>query len=185
MICLHGDVGMGKSVFSRAFVRAVARDPHLEVPSPTYLLQQIYDEHDPSSGPPVHHFDLYRLSESADKSKLGLDESFATAASLLEWAERLGDLAPSVRLDVYISAWASGEGDVGAEAAAAGATMVTGDARCDDDDDVRDHGGEEDGDGDDEGDVDPAFVDRQPRLFRLEPRGAEWCRRVDAMMSSL
>lgn len=42
VICLHGDVGMGKSVFSRAFIRAVARDPYLEVPSPTYLLQQIY-----------------------------------------------------------------------------------------------------------------------------------------------
>jgi hypothetical protein len=42
VICLHGDVGAGKSAFSRAFVRAVARDPYLEVPSPTYLLQQIY-----------------------------------------------------------------------------------------------------------------------------------------------
>lgn len=85
VICLHGDVGMGKSVFSRAFVRAVARDPHLEVPSPTYLLQQVYDEHDPSLGPPVHHFDLYRLAGAADMAKLGLDGSFTTAVSLLEW----------------------------------------------------------------------------------------------------
>ncbi len=37
--CLHGDVGAGKSVFSRAFIRAAAGDPLLNVPSPTYLLQ--------------------------------------------------------------------------------------------------------------------------------------------------
>lgn len=37
--CLYGEVGAGKSVFSRAFIRTAARDPSLTVPSPTYLLQ--------------------------------------------------------------------------------------------------------------------------------------------------
>jgi hypothetical protein len=37
--CLYGDVGAGKSVFSRAFIRAAAGDLTLNVPSPTYLLQ--------------------------------------------------------------------------------------------------------------------------------------------------
>lgn len=37
--CLQGDVGAGKSVFSRAFIRTAAGDPSLTVPSPTYLLQ--------------------------------------------------------------------------------------------------------------------------------------------------
>jgi len=36
-------------------------------------------------------------------AKLGLDESFTTAVSLLEWAERLEGLTPTERLDVYIS----------------------------------------------------------------------------------
>ena len=36
---LYGAVGAGKSVFSRAFIRAALGDPHLPVPSPTYLLQ--------------------------------------------------------------------------------------------------------------------------------------------------
>eukprot|EP00967_Tisochrysis_lutea_P084511 scaffold118167_cov19-Tisochrysis_lutea.AAC.1 len=40
--CLHGDVGAGKSVFSRAFIRAAAGDPMLTVPSPTYLLQDVH-----------------------------------------------------------------------------------------------------------------------------------------------
>lgn len=37
--CLYGDVGAGKSVFSRAFIRHAAQDDGLPVPSPTFLLQ--------------------------------------------------------------------------------------------------------------------------------------------------
>jgi hypothetical protein len=137
-------------------------------------------------------------------SKLGLDGSFTQAVSLIEWAERLEDLTPSVRLDVYIttaggSRSAGGGGGVGgvtgghggadvttvgtvvapeagaaaAAAEAAGATLVTCEA------------GEEEEVEDEDEDVDPAFLDRQPRLIRLEPRGGEWRQRIDALMSSL
>ena len=161
VICLHGDVGMGKSVFSRAYVRAVARDPDLEVPSPTYLLQQVYDTHDPSFGPPVHHFDLYRLAGPSEMSKLGLDDSFANAASLLEWAERLGDLAPR-------SASTS---------SSAPATTTKRSRRYGADAD-------EDEDEDEDDDVDPAFLDLRGRLVRLVPRGETWRERIDALAES-
>ena len=49
--CLEGDVGAGKSVFSRAFIRAAIGDPTLTVPSPTFLLQNIYDEASPPHPP--------------------------------------------------------------------------------------------------------------------------------------
>ena len=39
VLCLHGEVGAGKSALSRAYVRAVCGDPYVEVPSPTFLLQ--------------------------------------------------------------------------------------------------------------------------------------------------
>jgi tRNA threonylcarbamoyl adenosine modification protein YjeE len=77
VVCLHGDVGAGKSVLSRAFVRAVTRDPTMEVPSPTFLLQQVYDDHDKSFGPAVHHFDLYRCGSVAETVKLDLPGSFS------------------------------------------------------------------------------------------------------------
>ena len=170
VICLHGDVGMGKSVFSRAYVRAVARDPNLEVPSPTYLLQQVYDNHDPSFGPPVHHFDLYRLAGPSEMSKLGLDDSFANAASLLEWAERLGDLAPDERLDVFVSV---GDGDEES-------TTV----RADEDEDA-DADADADDDEDDDDDVDPAFLDLRGRSVRLVPRGETWRERIDALAEAL
>lgn len=180
VLCLHGDVGAGKSALSRAYVRAVAGDPHVDVPSPTFLLQQVYDDHcdgDDAGPPPVHHFDLYRLKGPGDCDRLGLEESFATASSLIEWAERLGERCPGERLDVYIDAAAVGDG----AGASGGAVVVV------EDDDGEDH--EEDGDDDDEeeedDDADPAFVDRKPRVIRLAPRGDAWRRRVDALAAKL
>eukprot|EP00899_Mesostigma_viride_P014993 jgi/Mesvir1/23495/Mv22337-RA.1 len=113
VLCLYGDVGMGKSVFCRQFIRAITGDDETVVPSPTFLLQIIYDEHE---GPPVHHFDLYRLEgggKTYDLGRLDLDHSFASAVSLIEWADRLtgsnrqsltgATSLPEDRLDVYIS----------------------------------------------------------------------------------
>ena len=51
-------------------------------------------------GPPVHHFDLYRLSGAADLGRLQLGETFGAALSLIEWAERLGAAVPPERLDL-------------------------------------------------------------------------------------
>lgn len=57
VLCLQGTLGMGKSVFCRALIRALCALPDMTVPSPTYTLVQAYDT--PSA--PVYHFDLYRL----------------------------------------------------------------------------------------------------------------------------
>ncbi|CAL8461935.1 g1466 [Coccomyxa elongata] len=89
----------GKSVFSRAFIRAIADDQDLPVPSPTYLLQNTYEEHD---GPLVHHFDLYRLSGPAELGRLQLEDAFNSGICLIEWAERLGSSAPADHLQVHI-----------------------------------------------------------------------------------
>jgi len=56
-----------------------------------------------AAGPPVHHFDLYRLGGPADLARLALGASFAGAVALVEWAERLGPGAPPARLDVHFA----------------------------------------------------------------------------------
>lgn len=43
VLLLYGDVGAGKSAFARAFIRRAARDDELPVPSPTFLLHNVYD----------------------------------------------------------------------------------------------------------------------------------------------
>lgn len=98
VILMHGTLGMGKSAFCRAFIRAIANNPREEVPSPTFTLVQIY-ELDPL---PVWHFDLYRLSDPEEVHELDIEDAFADAVSLIEWPDRLEYLTPDNRLDIHI-----------------------------------------------------------------------------------
>jgi len=102
VIALWGDLGAGKTVFARAFIRAVAAAQGQvldEVPSPTFTLVQIYDE----LTPPVWHVDLYRLERVDEAVELGLEEAFDHGVTLIEWPDRLGDELPAARLDVRLS----------------------------------------------------------------------------------
>ncbi|MFC6489110.1 tRNA (adenosine(37)-N6)-threonylcarbamoyltransferase complex ATPase subunit type 1 TsaE [Nitratireductor sp. GCM10026969] len=86
VVALHGDLGMGKTALARAILRAIAGDPQLEVPSPTFTLVQSYDLRIP-----VHHFDLYRLSDPEELEELGFGEAAAGGVALVEWPERAPD----------------------------------------------------------------------------------------------
>ena len=57
VLALWGDLGTGKTVFARAFIRAATGRRDEEVPSPTFTLVQTYD----AGEVPIHHFDMYRL----------------------------------------------------------------------------------------------------------------------------
>lgn len=83
VVALHGDLGMGKSTLARAIIRAMAGADGLEVPSPTFTLVQSYPLRIP-----VHHFDLYRLSEPEELEELGLTEALDEGVALVEWPER-------------------------------------------------------------------------------------------------
>jgi tRNA threonylcarbamoyladenosine biosynthesis protein TsaE len=89
-------LGAGKSALARAMLRALAGDPALEVPSPTYTLVQTYD----TPLGTVAHFDLWRLDGEAGVQELGWDES---ALALVEWPDRLGSLRPADALTVSLS----------------------------------------------------------------------------------
>lgn len=95
VILLDGDLGTGKSFFSRQFINHMAVKQlkrRIEVPSPTFTLVQTYDQLKPN----VWHFDLYRLSSSDEAYELGLDDAIKSAICLIEWPSRLdGDLPPN------------------------------------------------------------------------------------------
>ncbi|WP_306148097.1 MULTISPECIES: tRNA (adenosine(37)-N6)-threonylcarbamoyltransferase complex ATPase subunit type 1 TsaE [unclassified Roseibium] len=94
LLCLSGDLGAGKSTFSRALIRNIAGDPALEVPSPTFTLVQPYD----LPRLPLAHFDLYRLEEPEELEELGLEEILEDSAALIEWPEMAEDLLPKSAL---------------------------------------------------------------------------------------
>ena len=89
-LALDGDLGLGKSTFARALLRARARDGALEVPSPTFTLVQEYRLADLD----ISHFDLYRISDVEELYEIGFEESFAEGCALVEWPERAEDLMP-------------------------------------------------------------------------------------------
>lgn len=92
-LCLSGDLGAGKSTFARALIRAMADDPELEAPSPTFTLVQSYDLR-----LPVAHMDLYRIGSPEELDELGLDDALAEGVALIEWPEKALDLLPNDRV---------------------------------------------------------------------------------------
>ncbi|MEE3342540.1 MAG: tRNA (adenosine(37)-N6)-threonylcarbamoyltransferase complex ATPase subunit type 1 TsaE [Bacilli bacterium] len=91
VICLNGDLGSGKTVFTKGFASAMGID---EVTSPTFnILKQYYGEL------PLNHIDVYRTN--GDVASLGLDELFnSNAVTIIEWAEMIEEYLPKERLDV-------------------------------------------------------------------------------------
>ncbi len=98
VLLLHGPLGAGKSTLARAFIRELAQDPALPVPSPTFTLVQSYD----TPRGPVFHYDLWRLDGPDALAELGWDEA-QDGIVLVEWAERLGPLSPPGALHLTLS----------------------------------------------------------------------------------
>jgi tRNA threonylcarbamoyladenosine biosynthesis protein TsaE len=103
VLLLSGPLGAGKTAFARAFIRARAGDPTLEIPSPTFTLVQTYDL--PSGA--IWHYDLWRLSGPHALEELAWDEA-QSGIILAEWPDRLGQLTPANALHINISPSAAG-----------------------------------------------------------------------------
>jgi tRNA threonylcarbamoyladenosine biosynthesis protein TsaE len=98
LVCLHGDLGAGKTTLVRGLLRGLGHTG--SVKSPTYTLLEPYD----LTSCVVYHFDFYRILEAQELDFIGIDELLEQAAlKLIEWPERAGERLPPPDLDVYLS----------------------------------------------------------------------------------
>ena len=95
VICLNGELGSGKTVFTKAFANALGIED--DVTSPTFNIIKEY----PNGELPMYHMDVYRLEGNVNE--LGLDDYFyGEGVTIIEWADMIEDKLPKERLDIYI-----------------------------------------------------------------------------------
>lgn len=96
---LNGELGVGKTAFARAFLRAAMNDPFLEVPSPTFTLIQHYETEENR----FVHADFYRLKNMQDLREMGFADLLREFITLVEWGERIPEALPIERLEISLS----------------------------------------------------------------------------------
>ena len=95
VICLKGDLGTGKTVFTKGFAQAL--EVKEEVTSPTFTIIKEYT----SGELPLYHMDVYRLDGHVDD--LGLEEYYTKkGVTIIEWADMIEDYLPDKRLEIKI-----------------------------------------------------------------------------------
>lgn len=99
VLALSGDLGSGKTTFTRGLCGGIGLDETRRVSSPTYVLEQVYP-----ARVPVHHYDAYRLSSEEEFLALGFEEhSRGGAIIVIEWADKVLSVLPPERLLVEFS----------------------------------------------------------------------------------
>ncbi len=109
-VCLHGELGAGKTCFARGIVsslrggratpaeQAAPAAPDVPVKSPSYTLLNIYE-----GNPKIYHFDFYRIDNNDEIMELGLDEYWGgDGICIVEWPKGFCAALPGRTIDVII-----------------------------------------------------------------------------------
>ncbi len=92
VICLSGDLGSGKTVFTKGFAQALGIDE--VITSPTFNIIKEYN-----GELPLYHMDVYRLDGKVDN--LGIEEYYHKGGVvIIEWADTIEDYLPEERIDI-------------------------------------------------------------------------------------
>jgi tRNA threonylcarbamoyladenosine biosynthesis protein TsaE len=94
VLALYGELGAGKTTFSRFFTEALGSSSRVQ--SPTFVIARKYHVKKDSPIEKVYHLDLYRLRTAGELHDLDLHQFFddPKAVTIVEWPEIAEDLLP-------------------------------------------------------------------------------------------
>ncbi len=92
IICLDGELGSGKTLFTKGIANALGIEE--QITSPTFTIIKEYD-----GELPLYHMDVYRLDGNTDG--IGIEEYFTKGGVVvIEWSNTIEDILPEERLDI-------------------------------------------------------------------------------------
>lgn len=95
VVCLYGEMGVGKTVFTNGLCRALGACEYAT--SPTFTVVNEYD----GGQFPVYHFDMYRIEDEDELIEIGFEEYLKNGGvCIIEWPENIPNSLPKKRIDV-------------------------------------------------------------------------------------
>jgi len=89
VIALIGDLGVGKTVFTKGIAKGL--DIKEKITSPTFTILESYSD----GKMPLHHFDVYRIGDSCEMEEVGFDDCvYSNGITIIEWAGIIEDIIP-------------------------------------------------------------------------------------------
>ena len=102
VICLNGELGSGKTVFTKGFAAACGIEETITSPTFNIIKEYLNGEM------PLYHMDVYRLDGKVED--LGIEEYYTKKGiTIIEWADMIPDYLPEKRLDIKIKSSAEDE----------------------------------------------------------------------------
>jgi len=96
LVVLTGDLGTGKTTFTKGVARGLGVEER--VTSPTFTIVQEYD-----GRVPVAHVDVYRLERIQELHEFGFEELLDSRVTVVEWGEAIALVLPRDRIEVRIA----------------------------------------------------------------------------------
>ena len=97
IILLNGDLGVGKTVFTKGFGKGLGIEEPIS--SPTFTIMQIYEQ----GRLPLYHFDVYRIADPEEMDEIGYEDYFyGEGVCLIEWADLIREILPEQMCRVTI-----------------------------------------------------------------------------------
>lgn len=108
VICLTGDLGAGKTAFTRGFARYFGIEKG--VSSPTFIIMHRY-----TGAEVINHYDLYRLNDYDELLDIGFEEQIESGISLIEWPDNFMEYLPDDKIVIKITRLGENERQISLE----------------------------------------------------------------------